>query len=92
MVIFPHNTISLMVNVKALVFKPSLKKSPKSLGSIKIPVLTQKDNFQASAERGTYRICSFNLLPRPHSQLCKYSGDNALKWVGECESLSCLCN
>lgn len=29
MVIFPPNTISLMVNVKALVFKPSLKKKKK---------------------------------------------------------------
>lgn len=67
MVIFPPDTTSLMVNVKALVFKPSLKKKKclKSQGSIKIPVLTQKDNFSSISRKGNLQNLQFYDPPAP---------------------------
>lgn len=92
MVIFLPNTVSLMVNVKALVFTPSLKKkSPKSQCSIKIPVLTQKDNFSNISRKRNLQNLRFYLLPRPHpTQLCKCGGGSKREGVGEYD-FSCFC-
>lgn len=94
MVIFPPNPISLMVNVKALVFKSSLKKKkcPKSQGSIKIPVLTQKDNFSSISRKGNLQNLQFYLLPclPPPPQFCKCGRGSQLEGAGE-YNFSCFC-
>lgn len=80
-------------NVKALVFKPSLKKKyPKSQDSIKIPVLTQKDNFSNISRKGNLQNLQFYLLPHlsPPPQLCKCGGGSKLEGVGE-YGISCFC-
>lgn len=81
MVIFPSNPVSLMVNVKALVFKPSVKKKKclKSQGSIKIPVLTQKDNFSSISRKGNLQnLQKFTSHPAP--TLSSASTAEAVNW------------
>lgn len=59
------------------------KKCLKSQGSIKIPVLTQKDNFSSISRKGNLQNLQIYLPPRPHPELCKYSGGSKLEEVGE---------
>lgn len=70
----------MIVNVKALVFKTPLeKKCPKSQGSIKIPVLTQKDNFSSISRKGNLQNVQTYLMPGPHPRLS--SGGGGRTWL-----------